>query len=117
MHYSLKYIPPSFSALYSYNDWHKLKVRNMDLSFVYEVLTEGIKILNNCELYSKYQDERNARFKITPRKVTEVCIAYHPLGFLVYMIYNQRVDLVCDSEFRFYSKCLSSSVSVSSSSY
>lgn len=60
------------SALYSYSDWHKLKVRDMDPSFVYEVLTEGVKILNNCELYSKYQDERNARFKVTPRKVTEV---------------------------------------------
>ena len=44
----------------------------MDPGFVREVLTEGIKILNNCELYSKYQDERNARFKVTPRKVTEV---------------------------------------------
>lgn len=48
----------------------------MDPSFVDEVLTEGVKILNNSELYSKYQDERNARFKVTPRKVTEVCSVF-----------------------------------------
>ncbi|XP_050722145.1 uncharacterized protein LOC127001551 isoform X1 [Eriocheir sinensis] len=79
------------SALYSYNDWHKLKVRNMDLSFVYEVLTEGIKILNNCELYSKYQDERNARFKITPRKVTE-------MQQLVHLMLNDPVGCKRDIE-------------------
>lgn len=56
----------------------------MDPSFVDEVLTESIKILNNSELYSKYQDERNARFKVTPRKVTEV---WSDL-FLTYVLYN-----------------------------
>nr|XP_053627612.1 uncharacterized protein LOC128685113 isoform X2 [Cherax quadricarinatus] len=60
------------SALYSYNDWHRLRVRNMDLTFVYEVLFEGISILKSCELFSQYQDERNAEFKITPRKVNMV---------------------------------------------
>nr|XP_045583342.1 uncharacterized protein LOC123746107 isoform X2 [Procambarus clarkii] len=60
------------SVLYSYNDWHRLKVRNMDMSFIYEVLAEGISILNNSELFSHYQDERNAKFKVTPRKVNMV---------------------------------------------
>ncbi|KAK3867592.1 hypothetical protein Pcinc_026947 [Petrolisthes cinctipes] len=59
------------SALYSFKDWHHLKVRNMDIGFVYEVLSEGIKILNKCELYSRYRDERNAKFKLTPRKITK----------------------------------------------
>ncbi|XP_071531088.1 uncharacterized protein stumps isoform X2 [Panulirus ornatus] len=57
------------SALYSYNDWHRLKVRNMDLDFICEVLSESINILNSCELYEGYNDERAARFKVTPRKV------------------------------------------------
>lgn len=65
----------------------------MDLSFVYEVLTEGIKILNNCDLYSKYQDERNARFKITPRKVTEVGVAWCLVGLYI-MTCRFYVDLV-----------------------
>ncbi|XP_045113211.1 uncharacterized protein LOC123505658 isoform X4 [Portunus trituberculatus] len=79
------------SALYSYCDWHKLKVRDMDPSFVDEVLTEGIKILNNSELYSKYQDERNARFKVTPRKVTE-------LQQLVHLLLNDPVYTKKDIE-------------------
>lgn len=79
------------SALYSYCDWHKLKVRDMDPSFVDEVLTEGVKILNNSELYSKYQDERNARFKVTPRKVTE-------LQQVVHLLLNNPVDSKEDIE-------------------
>lgn len=61
-----------FAALYSFKDWHHLEVRNMDIGFVYEVLSEGIKILNKCEIYFRYQDERNAKFKLTPRKITKV---------------------------------------------
>ncbi|KAG7162756.1 Phosphoinositide 3-kinase adapter protein 1-like [Homarus americanus] len=60
------------SALYSYNDWHRLAVRNRDMSFIYEVFYEGISILNNCELYCGYRDESSARFKVTPRKVNTI---------------------------------------------
>ncbi|KAK4319019.1 hypothetical protein Pmani_009998 [Petrolisthes manimaculis] len=72
------------SALYSFKDWHHLKVRNMDIGFVYEVLSEGIKILNKCELYSRYRDERNAKFKLTPRKITKAL--------------QQRVYILLDSQ-------------------
>ncbi|XP_068211852.1 uncharacterized protein stumps [Palaemon carinicauda] len=58
------------SALYSYKDWHRLKVRNSDLHFVEEVLCEAIKILNKNKLYVDFLDERAAKFKVSSRKIT-----------------------------------------------
>ncbi|XP_064092348.1 uncharacterized protein LOC135205527 isoform X3 [Macrobrachium nipponense] len=58
------------SALYSYKDWHRLKVRNSDLNFVEEVRCEALKILNKNKLYIDFLDERAAKFKVSSRKIT-----------------------------------------------
>ncbi|XP_042881801.1 uncharacterized protein LOC122259240 isoform X3 [Penaeus japonicus] len=58
------------SVLYSYKEWQHLTVRSEDMSFVKEVLNEATTILNSSEVYSGYRDERLARFKVIPRKIT-----------------------------------------------
>ncbi|XP_076068159.1 DBB domain-containing protein stumps isoform X4 [Oratosquilla oratoria] len=75
------------NVLFSYDEWEKLNICDREYT-AEEIISLGTKIINDCDLFKGYQDQKNARFKITPTKVKQVDQGN------VYIILQEPVDRV-----------------------